>query len=92
MQENPTKEFIYFRHEGLHKKYFERGTNFSVSYIRDVIRNEMNLTMDNRTTEPLVGEEFRSTQIRCFKIENKYYDEEFDDSDSIIIGDHGVPF
>lgn len=88
MQEHPDKEYIYFRHEGLHKKYFERGTNYSISYIRDVIKNEMKLKMDERTSEPLVGEEFRTTQVRCFRVKNEFYEE--NDSESIIEGD--VPF
>ena len=89
MRDNPTKEFIYFRHEDLHKKYFERGSNYAVSYIQEVLKNEMHLKMDNRTTEPLIGENGeRMSQVRCFKIANKYYEP----VDHKIMGNDGVPF
>lgn len=91
MQEHPSKEFIYFRHEDLHKKYFEKVSNYSVSYIRDVIKNEMKLKMDTRTTEPLIGEEYRTNQVRCFMVPNEYYTERSSDLESILENDD-VPF
>lgn len=74
MQANPHKEFIYFRHEDLHAKYFEKKSNYSISYIRDVIKNELKLKMDHRTIEPLIGEDYRTTQVRCFMVKNDYYE------------------
>lgn len=91
MREYPHKEFIYFRHEDLHAKYFDKKSNYAVSYIRDVIKNEMHLKMDERTIEPLIGEDFRTTQIRCFVVPNKYYGLTEDEAESIT-GDDGVPF
>jgi hypothetical protein len=74
MMENIHKEYIYFRHEDLHAKYFQRGSNYSVSYISDVIRNEMKLVMDNRTRECLIGETERTTQVRAYRVKNDYYE------------------
>ena len=91
MREHPHKEFIHFRHEDLHAKYFEKKSNYAVSYIRDVLRNEMHLKMDNRTTEPLIGEEYRSEQIRCYKVKNKYYNKTESEIESLV-DDDDVPF
>src|SRR5690606_9839754 len=74
MMENIHKKYIYFRHEDLHKKYFERGSNYSVSYINDVLRNEMKFVMENRTRETLIGESERTVQVRAYRIENEYYE------------------
>ena len=73
MMENTHKEYIYFRHEDLHEKYFQRGSNYSISYIREVLRNEMHLKMEHRTSEPLISENVREHQTRAFRVENTYY-------------------
>ena len=73
MKEHVNKEYIYFRHEDLHRKYFER-TNYSVSYIRDVLRNELKMKMDTKTFNPLIDETDRHIQTRCFRVLNKYYE------------------
>ena len=73
MKEHTNKEYIYFRHEDLHRKYFER-TNYSVSYIRDVLRNELKMKMDSKTVNPLIDEMERHVQTRCFRVLNKYYE------------------
>lgn len=92
MRDNSHKEFIYFRHEDLHAKYFEKKSNYSVSYIRDVLRNEMHLKMDHRTTETLIGEEYRHEQIRCYMVKNKYYNKTDEEIKSLIEDDDDVPF
>lgn len=90
MLEHRYKEYIYFRHEDLHQKYFTRGSNYSVSYIKEVLKNEMHLKMDERTKEPLIGEQTRTVQIRCFKVKNLHYKEPIN---SIVGGsDDDVPF
>lgn len=82
MRENQDKPFIWFRHEGLHAKYFSRSSNYAVSYIKEVLRNEMHLKMDEKTYEALVGENMSSGQTRAYKIENKYYNESDGDDDA----------
>ena len=88
MKEHTYKEYIYFRHEDFHKKYFEQKSNYSISYIKDVLKNELKLTMDFRTKEPLISEEFRTAQTRCFRVINKYYEE----PKGSITDENGVPF
>ena len=74
MMEHPEKEYIYFRHEDLYEKYFSRGSSYQVSYIKEVLRDEMKLKMEHRTTEPLINEQYKSgTQRRAYRVPNKYY-------------------
>jgi len=77
MMENQSLEFIEFRHEGLHDKYFGRNSRISVSYVQDVIKNEMHLTLEHRTSDVsdiLLGVNSKKSQVRCYKIPNKHYD------------------
>lgn len=74
MQENADKDYIYFRHEGLHKKYFGRNHRYSVSYIQEVLKDEMKLEMNHRTRERLIGDEGAPRgQKRAFRVKNKFY-------------------
>ena len=77
MLDNTHKEFLYFRHEGLYAKYFRVGSNYSISYIKEVLRNEMHLKMDNRTTEALIdvdGQPSDNTQKRAYMVKNIHFD------------------
>jgi len=69
------EEYLYFRHEGLHNKYFRVGSNYSISYIQEVIKNELKLKMEHLTRNPLIGDEgdMGRGAKRSFRVLNKYY-------------------
>lgn len=74
MLDNPKNEMIYFRPEGLHSKYF-RNSRYNVSYVKEVLKDQMGLSMDFRTRQPMVGEDQRYTQTRCFGVPNIHFQE-----------------
>jgi hypothetical protein len=74
MMENTGSEFLYFRHEGLYRKYFSRNSQTPINYVKSVLKDQMCLKMDEKTYDPLIGEEtIRNNQVRCYKITNNHW-------------------
>ena len=87
-------DFIEFTPSDLKDKYYLHAVNVSISFIRQVIKNEFKLsTGDNRRYHPFTDENIHNTKVgMAFKIDRKDMSVGFDRKDSDEDGLKDVPF
>ena len=77
-EDNPLQKILQFRYDDIYDRFFERNGSVDLAYVKSVMKNEMKLSFEHRSTEPLLWETGSRSgrQVRCCQMDNPHYNVE----------------